>query len=57
MDRYKVESISKDGKRRFIVICTEEKFEYYKQICKSDQKEDICFYRKYPLTKAKKIYF
>lgn len=57
MSRYKVESISKNRKSRFSAICGADKLEYYKQVCKLGRIDDICFYRKYPLTKAKKIYF
>lgn len=57
MNRYKVESMSKDRKSKFSAICGEDKLEYYMQVCKFGRIDNICFYRKYPLTKAKKIYF
>lgn len=59
MDRYKVEYRSKDKKNKFIAICDELELEYFKGICKECNKdnEGVCCYRKYPLTKAKRIYF
>ena len=56
MDRYKIECINKDGK--FEVTCSEDKLEYWINLCKqSGYKNETCYYRKYPLTKAERVYF
>ena len=55
--RYRVESKSKDA--HFRVDCYENELEYWKDICKHDAKahNGKCYYRQFPVTKAKKIYF
>lgn len=58
-DRYKIEYISNDKKSKFQVICTEDDLERYKDIAKQllGESDGVCYYRKFPLTKAKKIFF
>lgn len=55
--RYRVESKSKDA--HFRVDCYENELEYWKDICKHDAKahNGKCYYRQFPVTKAKKIYY
>lgn len=57
MKRYRVESRS--DKNHFRVDCKEEDFEFWKAICKHDvlQNKGKCYYREFPLTKNKKIYY
>lgn len=57
MKRYRVES--RNGKNHFRVDCTEEEFEYWKAVCKFDsiQIKGICYYREFPLTKNKRVYY
>ena len=57
MKRYKVQYKSKDGKKSFMAICDECELEKYKNLCKKSANGNTCFYREYPLTKAKKHYF
>lgn len=57
MKRYKVEFISNDKNSKFSVNCNEKDLEYWKDVCKDSSKDGVCFYREYPLTRAKKIYF
>lgn len=46
-------------KSKFQVICTEDDLERYKDIAKQllGESDGVCYYRKFPLTKAKKIFF
>lgn len=57
MKRYRVES--KSNENHFIANCTEEELEYWKALCKYDsiQNKGKCYYREFPLTKCKKIYY
>lgn len=60
LKRYRVEFRSKDRQHSFIIDCVGTELERYKEICKSVSKEydsAFCYYREFPLTKSKKIYF
>lgn len=55
--RYKVECKSKES--HFAVCCYEDRLEFWKTICALDALDTggKCFYRQFPLTNSKKIYF
>lgn len=55
--RFRVESRS--GKNHFRADCSEEDLEYWKAICKFDSIENKgkCYYREFPVTKNKKIFY
>ncbi|WP_010295951.1 hypothetical protein [Clostridium senegalense] len=57
MKRYRVESRS--GKNNFRADCDEKDFKYWKAICKyiSIQNKGKCYYREFPITKNKEIYY
>lgn len=57
MDKYRVESQS--NKNNFRADCKEEDLEYWKAICKYDSIENMgeCYYRKFPVTKNKRVYY
>ena len=57
MKRYRVESRS--GANHFIADCGEEDLEYWKALCKYDaiKNNGKCYYREFPVTKNKKIYY
>lgn len=58
MKRYRVES--KRGKdHHFRADCTEDELEYWKALCKYDsiQFGGKCYYREFPVTKNKRIYY
>ena len=58
VDKYKIECIRKDKDGKFEVVCSEDELEYWINLCKqSGYKNETCCYRKYPLTKAERIYF
>lgn len=57
MKRYKVEFKSTDGKSEFMAICYKDKLDYWKMICKNHSKDGVCYYREFPLTKSKRVYF
>lgn len=58
MKRYRVESKSSND-NYFRADCTEDDLEYWKAICKYDalQNNGICYYREFPVTKNKKVYY
>lgn len=55
--RFRVESRS--SKNHFRVDCNEEELEYWKAVCKYDSIENKgkCYYREFPVSKNKKIYY
>lgn len=57
MKRYRVESRSKNN--HFKADCKEEDLEYWKALCKYDSIENRgeCYYREFPVTKNKKVYY
>ena len=57
MKRYRVESVSNQS--HFRADCSEEDFEFWKVICKHDAiaNKGKCYYREFPVTKNKKIYY
>lgn len=57
MKRYRVES--KSNENHFRADCGDEDLEFWKIICKHDANENKgkCYYREFPVTKNKKIYY
>lgn len=55
--RYRVESRS--NKNYFRVDCTKDELEYWKALCKHDSIENKgkCYYREFPVSKNKRIYY
>ncbi|CUO91367.1 putative CDC2L2 protein [Clostridium baratii] len=58
MKRYRVEFKSKNSS--FRVDCFEDKLEDWKALCKVDREETgegKCYYREFPVSKNKRVYF
>lgn len=57
MKRYRVES--KSNTTHFRADCNEKDLEFWKVICKHDaiKNKGECYYREFPVTKNKKVYY